>query len=498
MGFIVALDQGTTSSRAIAVDENGHICGIEQQEFKQHFPKSGWVEHDANEIWQSQLDVTRKLLDRLKIDASQIAGIGLTNQRETTLLWDRKTGQPIHNAIVWQDRRTSPECQRLIADGANEIVQDKTGLLIDPYFCGTKIGWLLDNVSGARARAERGELAFGTIDSWLIWNLTGGRLHMTDITNASRTMLMNLHTGSWDDELLELFKIPRELLPQIRPACSVYDETDSELFGGVIKIAGAAGDQQSALFGQNCSRPGMAKNTYGTGCFMLMNLGDQPQASRHKLLTTVAASPNASLSYAFEGSVFIAGAAVQWLRDGLGIIESSSDIEDLAATVEDTDGVYLVPAFSGLGAPQWDSEARGTIVGLTRGTTKAHLARATLEGIAFQVADVLDAMQNDAGESIHELRVDGGAAQNNLLMQFQADIMQTPVVRPKITETTAMGAAYLAGLATGFFPSIDSIESVWEVERRFEPSMKQSEVEYRRERWAEALRRSQHWERTNA
>ncbi|MDM4015246.1 glycerol kinase GlpK [Roseiconus lacunae] len=494
MSFIVALDQGTTSSRAIAVDEKGSILGIKQKEFTQHFPRSGWVEHDANEIWETQLEVTRALLDSIPQDVSQAAGIGITNQRETTLIWDRRTGQPIHKAIVWQDRRTSPICQQLIAQGANSMVQEKTGLLIDPYFCGTKIGWILDQVDGARDRARSGELAFGTIDSWLIWNLTGGRLHMADVTNASRTMLMNIHDGQWDDELLELFDVPRELLPDIRPACQVYEETEPSLFGQAIKIAGSAGDQQAALFGQNCSRPGMAKNTYGTGCFMLMNLGHQPQASKHKLLTTIAASPDPKPSYAFEGSVFIAGAAVQWLRDGLGIIESSSDVESLAASVKDTDGVYLVPAFSGLGAPQWDPEARGTIVGITRGTTRAHLARATLEGIAFQVADVLEAMQNDAGEKIQELRVDGGAAQNDLLMQFQADIMQTPVVRPKMTETTAMGAAYLAGLATGFFPSLDSIESIWEVERRFEPGMKATEVANRRARWAEALKRSQHWE----
>ncbi|MCC9602089.1 glycerol kinase GlpK [Stieleria sp. JC731] len=494
MSFIVALDQGTTSCRAIAVDEAGNILGIKQKEFTQHFPKSGWVEHDANEIWETQLEVTRTLLAALNLSASEIEGIGITNQRETTVIWDRQTGVPIHNAIVWQDRRTSAECQRLISEGANQTVQDKTGLLIDPYFCATKIGWILDHVSGARQRAERGELAFGTIDSWLIWNLTGGQLHIADVTNASRTMLMNLHTGQWDDGLLRLFNVPHSLLPTIQPACAIYGETKESLFGGPIKVAGSAGDQQAALFGQNCSKPGMAKNTYGTGCFMLMNIGEQPQSSQHKLLTTVAASPDSTSTFAFEGSVFIAGAAVQWLRDGLGMIKSSSEVESLAATVDDTDGVYLVPAFSGLGAPHWDSEARGTIVGMTRGTTRAHIARAALEGIAFQVADVLDAMQNDAGEQIRELRVDGGAAANDLLMQFQADIMQTPVVRPKTTETTVMGAAYLAGLATGFFPTIDSIESVWQVDRKFEPQMRASEVESRRQRWAEALKRSQHWE----
>ncbi|MCO8124626.1 glycerol kinase GlpK [Stieleria sp. TO1_6] len=494
MTYILGFDQGTTSSRAIVVDHAGVICGVAQRELTQHYPRPGWVEHDANEIWQSQLEVGREVLAECHLTAADIAGIGITNQRETTLLWDRSTGQPIAPAIVWQDRRTADYCDSLHRSGHTEMVQQKTGLVIDSYFCASKLRWLLENVSGARARAERGELAFGTIESWLIWNLTGGRKHVTDVTNASRTMLLSIESCQWDRELLDLFEIPESVLPTVVSSCEVYGETESELFGQPIKIAGAAGDQQSALFGQNCTRNGMAKNTYGTGCFMLMNVGTQPLVSKSKLLTTVAANVGVGREYALEGSVFIAGAVVQWLRDGLGIIESSSEIEALARSVPDSDGVYVVPALAGLGAPHWDSYARGTIVGLTRGTNRGHIARATLEGIAFQVADVFDAMKQDAGIPIQELRVDGGASANDLLMQFQADIMKIPVVRPKVIETTAMGAAYLAGLAVGFWQDVNEIEGIWETERVFEPSMPDDEVQERRGRWKEALERSKSWE----
>ncbi|MFK8111312.1 MAG: glycerol kinase GlpK [Rubripirellula sp.] len=494
MSVVLAFDQGTTSSRAIVFDHDGSIVAVAQKEFTQHFPQPGWVEHDATEIWQSQLDVGREVMAKCNLQASDIAAIGITNQRETTVLWDRVSGQPVHNAIVWQDRRTASLCDQLREDGHTEMVQKKTGLLIDSYFCATKLHWILENVPGTRERAERGELAFGTIDSWLFWNLTGGKVHATDLTNASRTMLLNIETCQWDDELLSLFQIPRSVLPEVLPSSHVYGETDAPLFGGPIKIGGAAGDQQSALFGQNCTQVGMAKNTYGTGCFLLMNVGDQPVPSANRLLTTVACGSGNQREYALEGSVFIAGAAVQWLRDGLGIIESSSEVESLAATVPDSDGVYLVPAFAGLGAPHWDSYARGTIVGITRGTSKAHIARAALEGIAFQVADVFDAMRKDAGSPLTELRVDGGACVNDLLMQFQADIMQVPVVRPKVIETTAIGAAFLAGLAVGFWNDGKEISAVWQTDRVFEPSMPADEVAHRRNRWAEALRRAKDWE----
>ncbi len=494
MSVVLAFDQGTTSSRAIVFDHSGSILGVCQREFTQHYPQPGWVEHDANEIWQSQLDVAREVLAQCKLSAHDVAAIGITNQRETTLLWSRATGEPLHQAIVWQDRRTASFCDSLRQAGHTDFVQQKSGLLIDAYFCATKLHWLLENVPGARQRAERGELAFGTIDSWLIWKLTGGRVHATDVTNASRTMLLNIESCQWDDDLLSLFNIPRSVLPDVLPSSHIYGETVAELFGAPIKLGGAAGDQQSALFGQNCTRHGMAKNTYGTGCFMLMNIGDKPTASKCKLLTTVACSLEGQREYALEGSVFIAGAAVQWLRDGLGIIDSSSDVESLAASVPDSDGVYMVPAFAGLGAPHWDSYARGTIVGITRGTTKAHLARAALEGIAFQVADVLDAMRKDAGIPIEELRVDGGASANDLLMQFQADILQVPVVRPKIIETTALGAAYLAGLSVGFWNNGSEIAEVWQTDRVFQPSMLTDEVLRRRSRWAEALHRSRAWE----
>ncbi len=494
MKAVLAFDQGTTSSRAIAFDHSGIILGVAQREFTQHYPKSGWVEHDANEIWESQLHVGREVLEQCKLEPSEIAAIGITNQRETTVLWDRATGVPVHNAIVWQDRRTAEYCDSLREAGHLEMIAKKTGLLIDAYFCATKLRWLLDNVDGARERAERGELAFGTIDSWLFWKLTGGRIHATDVSNASRTMLFDIAKHQWDDELLALLDIPRSVLPEVLPSSHLYGETEAELFGGAIPLGGAAGDQQSALFGQNCTQVGMAKNTYGTGCFMLMNIGEKPWASKCKLLTTVACTADATHQYALEGSIFIAGAIVQWLRDGLGIIQSSSEVEPLAASVTDSDGVYLVPAFAGLGAPHWDAYARGTIVGLTRGTTRAHIARAALEGIAFQVADVLDAMQEDAGTKIAELRVDGGAAANNLLMQFQADIMQIPVVRPKVLETTALGAAYLAGLASGFWKDLDDISNVWQTDRIFTPSMSPEEAKQRRSRWSDALERARSWE----
>lgn len=494
MKYILALDQGTTSSRAIVFDHDGQIKTVAQQEFTQIYPKPGWVEHDANEIWTSQLDVARQALRQLDLSSNDVAAIGITNQRETTLIWDRQTGQPIHNAIVWQDRRTSPECDQLRDGGHEPMITQTTGLVIDPYFCATKIRWLLDHVPDAQRRAESGELAFGTIESWLLWKLTGGRLHITDVTNASRTMLMNIHSLDWDQQILDLLRIPSQLLPEIVPSSTVYGETETELFDGPIRLAGAAGDQQSALFGQNCSRPGMAKNTYGTGCFMLMNVGSEPKPSNSKLLTTVACSIGNEQAFALEGSVFIAGAAVQWLRDGLGIIKSASDIESLAASVPDSEGVYMVPAFAGLGAPHWDANARGVLVGLTRGTGPGHIARATLEGIAFQVADVLDAMRQDADSEIAELRVDGGASVNDLLLQFQADIMQVPVVRPKIVETTAAGAAYLAGLAVGFWNDIDEISGIWQTDRVFQPQMSADEVQHRRLKWADALGRARKWE----
>jgi len=495
LSFVLTFDQGTTSSRAIIFDHAGSVIGKAQREVTQIYPRPGWVEHDANEIWKSQLDVGREALQIAGLSARDIAAIGITNQRETTVLWDRVTGKPIHNAIVWQDRRTAGFCDTLRDEGGcSDLIQSRTGLLIDAYFCATKIRWLLNEVPLARERAERGELAFGTIDSWLMWNLTGGKVHAIDVTNASRTMIMNIRTQQWDQELLRVFDIPESLLPAIRPSSYHFGETSPELFGAPIKIAGAAGDQQAALFGQNCTEQGMAKNTYGTGCFMLMNVGHEPLVSTNKLLTSIACSTGAKPEYALEGSVFIAGAAVQWLRDGLGIIPTSSDVEALAASVPDSDGVYMVPAFAGLGAPHWDSYARGAIVGISRGTTKAHLARATLEGIAFQVADVLDAMRQDAGLPIQELRVDGGAAVNDLLMQFQADIIQVPVVRPKVIETTALGGAFLAGLTVGFWKEPEQITKVWQTDRLFHPKMPAEEVKRRRNRWAAALERSKAWE----
>ncbi len=498
MRAILALDQGTTSSRAILFSHSGEILGVSQREFQQFYPQPGWVEHDAQEIWESQLAVARDVLLKCQMSPDDIAAIGITNQRETTVVWDRATGKPIHHAIVWQDRRTAGFCDQLRAAGHESTITEKTGLVIDAYFSGTKIKWILDNVAGARERAERGELAFGTIDSWLLWNLTGGKLHITDISNASRTMLMNLATGQWDSELLEILAIPSSLLPEIRPTSQMYGLTDAACFGAPIALGGAAGDQQAALFGQNCIEHGMAKNTYGTGCFMLMNIGNQPRISKQKLLNSVAWKTAEETAFALEGSVFIAGAAIQWLRDELRIIGSSAEVESLASSVPDSDGVYLVPAFAGLGAPYWDSYARGTIVGITRGTSAAHLARAALEGIAFQVADVLSAMELDSGLRIQELRVDGGASVNNLLMQFQADILQTPVVRPTVVETTAMGAAFFAGLAAGFWTNTREIHAIWKADRIFEPQMSKDEAEHRRSRWANALGRSRDWDQPTA
>src|SRR5256885_1941154 len=448
MKLILALDQGTTSSRAMVFDHSGSVVASAQKEFRQIFPEPGWVEHDATEIWATQLHTATEAIAKAGLTAADIAGIGITNQRETTVVWDRETGEPVSHAIVWQDRRTAAACDRLKARGLAPLIKRKTGLVVDAYFSGTKLEWMLRNVPRARAKAKAGKLTFGTVDTWLLWNLTGGRVHATDPSNASRTMLFNVRTGDWDDELLRLFGVPRSMLPAVRSSSEVYGETT--LFGGAIPIAGIAGDQQAALFGQACTEPGMVKNTYGTGCFMLMNTGTKPIASKNNLLTTVAWRIGNRTEYALEGSIFIAGAVVQWLRDGLGIIKSSAEVERLAAATPDNGGVYLVPAFAGLGAPHWDQYARGVIAGLTRGTNAAHLARAALEGIAYQVMDVLKAMEADAGIRLKELRVDGGACSNNLLMQFQSDLLGVPVVRPKVPETTALGAAYLAGLAAGF------------------------------------------------
>lgn len=490
----MALDQGTTSSRAIIFDHNSAIRGVAQKEFKQIYPQAGWVEHDPREIWSSQIEVARSALATAGLQAKDVTAIGITNQRETTVVWDRKTGEPIHNAIVWQDRRTAGFCDELKRAGHAETIRQKTGLVIDAYFSGSKLRWLLDHVPGAREKAQRSELAFGTIDTWLLWNLSGGALHVTDPSNASRTMMFNLQTGAWDDELLHILNVPRKLLPEVRSSSEIFGETTRGVFDAPIRIGGIAGDQQAALFGQNCFTRGLAKNTYGTGCFMLMNIGSEPVPSRHQLLTTAAWKTDGKTDFALEGSVFIGGAVVQWLRDGLGIIKSSTDVEALAASVPDCGGVYLVPAFAGLGAPHWDQYARGSIAGLTRGTTAAHIARAALEGIAFQVADVLDVMKDDSGIPVNELRVDGGASGNNLLMQFQADILGVPVVRPKIVETTALGAAYLAGLASGFWSSRTEVEKAWQADRIFEPQKSAAEVAHRRSRWAEALKRACEWE----
>jgi glycerol kinase len=491
MKYVLALDQGTTSSRAIVFDASGKVVSVAQQEFRQIFPKPGWVEHDANEIWASQSAVAREALRKANLNGPDIEAIGITNQRETTVVWDRVTGKPICNAIVWQDRRTAAACDRLKARGMEKTIRKKTGLVIDAYFSATKVQWILENVAGAKAKAKAGHLAFGTIDSWLIWNLTGGALHITDASNASRTMLFNIQTGDWDNELLKLFGVPRSMLPEVRPSSEVYGVTN--IFGAATHIAGIAGDQQAALFGQACTKPGMVKNTYGTGCFMLMNTGEDLVPSRNNLLTTVAWKIGGRTEYALEGSIFIAGAVVQWLRDGLGIINRSSDVESLAAQVADNGGVYVVPAFAGLGAPHWDQYARGAIVGLTRGSTKAHIARAALEGIAHQVDDVLRAMEKDAGIRLKELRVDGGACVNNLLMQFQADLLGVPVVRPRVSETTALGAAYLAGLATGFWKSQKEIAAQWQSDQRFTPTINPVTRKKAVANWNKALSRAKDW-----
>ena len=488
---LLALDQGTTSSRALLLDRAGGVVAVSQRELKQLFPQSGWVEHDPMEIWSSQIGVAAQAISQAGIALNRIAAIGITNQRETAIVWDRKTGHPVYNAIVWQDRRTAGVCDRMKADGLEALIQRKTGLVIDAYFSGTKVAWILDNVPGARDKAERGELAFGTVDSWLIWKLTDGAVHVTDETNASRTMLFNIHSRGWDDELCKLLDVPRSMLPDVRSSSEVYGEAAGTLAG--IPIAGIAGDQQSALFGQMCREPGMAKNTYGTGCFMLMNTGTEPVPSRNKLLTTIAWRMDGQTEYALEGSVFIAGAVVQWLRDGLKIIRSSAEVEALAASVPDSGDVYLVPAFAGLGAPHWDPYARGAIIGMTRATTGAHLARAALEGVAFQSADILLAMEADSGIKLKELRVDGGASNNNLLMQFQADLLGIPVVRARNTETTGLGSAYMAALAVGYYKSIDEVASQWASDRTFEPAMSADQRDARRERWRKALDHAKSW-----
>ncbi|WP_206885644.1 glycerol kinase GlpK [Alicyclobacillus mali (ex Roth et al. 2021)] len=491
--FILAFDQGTTSSRAILFDRAGRIHSIAQKEFTQIYPKPGWVEHDPMEIWGTQSGVAREVLEKAAVSPDQVAAIGITNQRETTIVWEKATGKPVYNAIVWQDRRTADICDELKAAGHADTIRSKTGLVIDAYFSGTKIKWILDHVEGARERAERGELLFGTVDTWLVWNLTRGKVHVTDYTNASRTMLFNIHTLDWDDDLLKLLGIPRAMLPEVRPSSEVYGHTDERTFGGAnIPIAGIAGDQQAALFGQTCFEPGMVKNTYGTGCFMLMNTGEKPVGSPSGLLTTIAWGLDGQVTYALEGSVFIAGAAIQWLRDGLRFFDAAADSEYFASKVEDTGGVYVVPAFAGLGAPYWDMYARGAIFGLTRGTRKEHIIRATLESLAYQTKDILDAMQRDSGIELKSLRVDGGAVANNLLMQFQADILGVPVERPQITESTALGAAYLAGLAVGFW-SKDEIARSGDIERRFDPQM-DAETRARLYRgWQRAVERTMGW-----
>ena len=489
---ILALDQGTTSSRAILFDHAGSIVAVAQKEFRQIFPKPGWVEHDPRDIWSTQAGVAAEVLTKASVAAADVAAIGITNQRETTVVWDRASGQPICNAIVWQDRRTASICDRLRKQKKDRVIRRKTGLVLDAYFSATKVQWILQNVKGARAKAKAGELAFGTVDSWLVWNLTGGKVHVTDASNASRTMLFDISKGEWDDELLGIFGVPRSMLPEVRSSSEVYGVT--RLLGTPIPIAGIAGDQQAALFGQACTKPGMAKNTYGTGCFMLMNTGTKRIASKNNLLTTIAWRIGDRTEYALEGSIFIAGAVVQWLRDGLEFFHSAAEVEALAASVSDTGGVYIVPAFAGLGAPHWDQYARGTIVGLTRGSTKAHLSRAALEAIVLQVRDVLTAMEADAGIKLKELRVDGGASANDLLMQLQADLLSVPVVRPKVAETTALGAAYLAGLAVGFWKNQADIARQWQVDKRFKPAMKSVVRDRIAKGWERALGRAKAWE----
>ncbi len=501
MRYVLALDQGTTSSRAIVFDESGQPVASAQREFPQHYPEPGWVEHDPQDIWRSQRDVAREALRSAALKAEDLVACGSANHRETTLLWDRQTGEPLHRAIVWQDRRTAAHCAELKAAGAESLVRERTGLVLDPYFSGTKLAWLLDNIPGARGRAERGELAFGTVDTWLAWNLSQSRVHVTDPSNASRTLLFNIHSGDWDEELLRLLRVPRAILPEVYPSAHAFGMIAPSILGAAVPITGIAGDQQAALFGQGCHKPGMAKNTYGTGCFMLLHTGGKVVNSRHGLLGTAAAqlghardARDADKEYALEGSVFIAGAVVQWMRDELGFFSASSKVEALAASVLDSGGVYVVPAFAGLGAPHWDPQARGAVLGLTRGSSRAHIARAALESIAYQSAELLEAMQKDAGERLSELRVDGGATANDLLMQFQADILGVPVVRPKVTETTALGAAYLAGLTTDVWQSREQIAAQWRMERMFEPRMSRDQAASLMARWHKAVERTRRWE----
>ena len=488
--YILALDQGTTSSRAIVFDHEGQIRSVAQKEFPQYFPQPGWVEHNPNEIWGSEASVIAEAISTIDITGLDIAAIGITNQRETTIVWDIDTDEPIYNAIVWQDRRTAEFCDQLKADGLTETIRQKTGLIIDAYFSGTKIKWILDHVPGARKRAEEGKLRFGTVDSWLVWRLTRGETHVTDVTNASRTMLFNIHDLKWDEELLKLFNIPLSMMPEVKSNSEIYGHTKTTIFAHKVPIAGIAGDQQAALFGQMCLDPGSIKNTYGTGCFVMLNTGEKPIVSKNNLLTTIAWQIGNKVNYALEGSIYVGGSVVQWLRDGLGIINHSSDVESLAQSVSDSGGVYFVPALTGLAAPYWDPYARGTIVGITRGTTAAHIARAALDGIAFQTYDIAQAMAKDMNDRLTELKVDGGASRNNLLMQFQADLLGIDVVRPKITETTAIGAAYLAGLGVGYWNSVDELRRQWKVERTFTPNLDSETVRTAREGWADAISRT--------
>ncbi|MDR1602078.1 MAG: glycerol kinase GlpK [Tannerella sp.] len=490
--YILSFDAGTTSSRAIVFNSNGEACSVAQKEFTQIFPRDGWVEHDPYEIWSSQAAVAAEAIAKIGINGTNVAAIGITNQRETTIVWDRATGKPLYNAIVWQDRRTAEYCDELKSNGLLPLIRHKTGLIIDAYFSATKIKWILDNAEGARAKAEKGELAFGTVDTWLVWQLTKGKVHVTDVSNASRTMLYNIHSQEWDDELLQLFDIPRSILPEVKASSEVYGHTATTLFASHAPIAGIVGDQQAALFGQMCIEPGMVKNTYGTGCFILMHTGGQPVVSKNNLVSTIAWRLNGVTSYALEGSIFVAGAIVQWLRDGLKIIRSSSEIEALATQVDDNGGVYFVPALTGLGAPYWDQYARGAIVGLSRGTTDAHIARAALEGIAYQTMDVVNAMILDSGIGLKELRVDGGASKNDLLMQFQSNVLGKTVIRPQTVETTALGAAYMAGLAVGFWPDVNEIHKQWHVETAFEPDPAFDSHRAKR-KWADAIYRAQNW-----
>ncbi|NDV15120.1 glycerol kinase GlpK [Muricauda sp. TY007] len=491
--YILALDQGTTSSRAVVFDKKGTIISVAQKEFTQIFPKPGWVEHDPDEIWSTQAGMAAEAVSKKGLKASQMAAIGITNQRETVVVWNKKTGEPIYNAIVWQDKRTADYCDKLKKEGKSDLIRKKTGLVIDSYFSGTKVKWILDNVEGAREKAVAGDLVLGTIDSWLIWKMTDGGLHITDVTNACRSMLFNINTMDWDDELLELLTIPKSMLPEVKQSSEVYGHTTPNLFATPIPIAGIAGDQQAALFGQMCTKKGMVKNTYGTGCFMLMNIGEKPIVSENNLLTTVAWKINGKTHYALEGSIFIAGAVVQWLRDSLNIIKTSSEVEKLASSVDSSDGVVFVPAFAGLGAPHWNQKAQGTIFGLTRGSTDAHIARAALESIAYQTMDILKAMEADSGISIKELRVDGGATVNDMLMQFQADVLNTVTVRPKIVETTVMGAAYLAGLAVGYWESPEEIQDIWQTDVHFNPTKERKTIEEGIKQWYKAIKALEFW-----